>query len=117
MVHSVVSTKSDAGGWPRMRDNLPVAGSGLGDVGDDSTRVLSPSDELALAEMRVRQAGIDEERTMYDPDTQPMPPQMAEEATTDSTGTETVDMQRDSPTVDDLTEFDLSTADLDDIDL
>lgn len=91
--------------------------SGLSDVGEDSQRALSPGDELALADLKVKAAGRAEERMMYDDETQPMPPQMAEEATTDRTGTKTVDVQRDSPTVDDLTEFDLSTDDLDDVDL
>lgn len=77
----------------------------------------SPEDELELVDLGVQLSALDERATMFDPDTAPRPPDPKEEGVTSLDGTRTVDMQRDTPTVDDLASFDLSTDDLYDVDL
>lgn len=78
---------------------------------------LSPADDLARVELGVRQAALDEQLTMFDDQTAPKPPDQSAEATKDALGNDTIDMQRDTPLVDDIAEFDLSAADLYDVDL
>lgn len=73
---------------------------------------MGPEDELGLVDLGVETAALDERDTMFDPDTAPKPPDMGEEATMNADGTEAVDMQRDTPLVDNLASFDLSDADL-----
>ncbi|MDR9380898.1 MAG: hypothetical protein RI560_04405 [Natronomonas sp.] len=93
---------------------------GVGDPLDDGVSdpaIGGPGAELAAAEMRFRAAEFDEEATMWDPGTHPKAPHLKEEATTDRAGTRAVDVQRDTPRVDDLADFDLSAEDLSACDL
>jgi len=78
---------------------------------------MSPEDELEMVELGVKMAGLDEEQTMFDPDTAPKVPDVGSEATMHSDGAGPVDIQRDTPVVDDLATFDLTGDDLYDIDL
>jgi len=78
---------------------------------------MQPEDELGLVDLGVETAALDERDTMFDPNTAPKPPDGTEEATMQMDGTGPVDMQRDTPTVDDVASFDLSTEDLFDVDL
>lgn len=49
-------------------------------------RELPPEAELELADLRVREAAVDERLTMADPDTAPRPPDASEEPVTDPEG-------------------------------
>jgi len=78
---------------------------------------MQPEDELGLVDLGVETAALDERDTMFDPDTAPKPPDGTEEATMTADGFGPVDMQRDTPLVDDMASFDLSADDLFDVDL
>lgn len=76
-------------------------------------RVLGPEEELELAELRVRQAGLDERDRCFNPGVHPKPPRVTEEPVVDGVGN-LIDLQRDSPTMDaDLSGLDLTAVDLD----
>lgn len=92
-----------------MDDDLSVDSPGV-----DS---LSPEDELALSDLRVKQAARDECKTCFDRETAPKPPHPKEEGVTDRGGSRQVDLQAETPRVDDLASFDLSSEDLFDVDL
>lgn len=92
------------------------AGLGSGDL-VTRARGSSPEDDLELAELQFHAAELDELQTMFDPGEHPKPPQQREEAVTDREGARVVDVQRDTPRVDDVASFDLSTDDLLDVDL
>lgn len=66
-------------------------------IGVDS---LSPFDEMEMAELGVKQAELDEEAAMFDPDVNPRAPHPKEEGVTDMDGTRVVDMQEETRDVD-----------------
>lgn len=78
---------------------------------------LSPEEELELAELRLRAAGLDEEETAFAPDVHPKDPHPKEEPVTDDVGERVVDVQIDTPTVDSLATFDFTAEDLQSVDL
>lgn len=61
---------------------------------------LSPFDEMEMAELGVKQAELDEEATMFDPNVDPRSPHPKEEGVTDMDGDRIVDMQADTVNVD-----------------
>lgn len=79
---------------------------------------LSPEEEIALTDLRVKQAGEDERKTCFCPETEPRPPRAGDrsEPVSDETGS-LLDVQGATPRVDDLADFDLGTDDLLDADL
>lgn len=48
---------------------MPLAGEG--ECMDPFSEEMNMMDELELSDLRVREAGIDEEQTMFDPETHP----------------------------------------------
>jgi hypothetical protein len=58
---------------------------------DGDSGELTAFGELALLDLQVKMAAADEQRRMFDPETQPLPPQPSEEPVVDETGSE-VDM-------------------------
>ena len=77
-----------------------------GRVGDS----LTPMERLELADLEVELAGLDEERTMFDPDVAPKPPSPKEEGVTDLEG-KSRDMMTDTPAVE--TEIGVEDVDID----
>jgi len=67
------------------------------------TQRLTPMDELELSDLHVKEAGLDEEQTMFDPNEHPKPPDKDEEGTTDMDGERVVDIQEETPPIDNLT--------------
>jgi len=80
-----------------MRRDKPKPGKGL------ESADLSPLDEIERMDLAVEQAARDEEMTMFDPNTHPKPPHPKEEGVTDLAGRCTVDIQEETPLVDNLT--------------
>jgi len=66
-----------------------------GRVPDD----LPPMEELEMMDLQVEAAGLDEQRTMFDPDVAPRAPSPKEEGVTDVDG-HAVDLMADTPAVD-----------------
>lgn len=70
---------------------------------------LTMMDELELSDLGVREAAIDEEETMFNPDVHPKVPDAKEEGVTDMDGEQTVDLMTDTPPI----ELELGLADAD----
>lgn len=68
----------------------------------DFSADMGPLDELEFVELQVEHAAMDEEQTMFDPDTHPTAPCAKEEGVTDVDGEKNVDVMRDTPPIDDL---------------
>lgn len=92
-------------------------GGGREGVSTARTMGPTPEDDLALAGLQFRAAELDEHDTMWDDRVHPKSPDVREEAVTDREGTRLVDVQRDTPRVDDAATFDLTMGDLTDVDL
>ncbi len=90
----------------------------LKSTGPDRVGSLSPEEEIALNELRVKQAAEDERKTCFCPDTAPKPPRPGDrsEPVSDENGS-LLDVQGSTPRVDDMASFDLSADDLLDADL
>lgn len=63
------------------------------------TRRLNPWEELEHIDICCELAALDEEKTMFDPDTHPKPPTGIEEGVTSRDGTRFVDLQIDTPPI------------------
>lgn len=72
---------------------------------------MDPEDEIEFVDLKIREAGIDEAQTAFDPDTAPKPPHPKEEGVTSHIGESLVDLQRDTPLVGHA-DFDLTQEDL-----
>jgi hypothetical protein len=89
--------RADRGGGkpsPRARRELKELRDGT-----HPRQSLSPSIELEIADERRRLADDDLNRTAFDSEVHPRPPDGTTEATTDRDGTSTVDIQRDTENV------------------
>lgn len=80
-------------------------------------RELTPFDELELMDLHVGLASLDEEQTMFDPDTAPRTPRQSNEPIRDTRTEERIDIMLDTPAVDEIANFDLTEKDLLDADL
>lgn len=72
----------------------------------------APLDEIERMDIAVEQAGRDEDKTMFDPDTHPKKPHPKEEGVTCLDGTRSVDMMADTPPIDDVLGVDLRDDEL-----
>lgn len=72
---------------------------------------LTMMDELELSDLAVREAAIDEEETMFNPDEHPKAPHPKEEGITDHDGANEVDLMIDSQPIE--LELGLEDADID----
>lgn len=79
-------------------------------------RPMGPFDELEMMDLNVEHASVDEEQTIFDPDTHPKPPHPKEEGITDVDGRRSVDVMIDTPAIDPIGTFDLTADELRDLD-
>lgn len=79
-------------------------------------RTMSAFEELEAVELQTELAAMDEWDTCFCPQTHPKPPHPKEEGVTDVDGVRTVDMMSDTPSLDPLGTFDLSSDELEDLD-
>lgn len=85
-------------------------------INEDGMPRLSPIGELELMDVKVEQARVDEQKTMFDPDTHPKDLDQTEEAVTNEKGDRTVDLMSDTPSIDDELEIGTDEDDVIDAD-
>lgn len=68
--------------------------------------------DLQRMDMAVKLQGMDEDRTMFDDNTHPKPPDSKEEGITDRAGEREVDMMFDTPKIEDVLKTDLTEDEL-----